>query len=282
MWMIAFGLSFLPLLVPSDTWSAEKVSAKVIVKDVLAMPRQKIKLEARVVETGILGETGLGGINLEFFVDGVSQGPSMTGGDGRAFKVFTPPMRGVQKIRAKLLESRRVEVAEGTGKLLVWQRRQPILIVEFSALVEEVKQPFGLPGVSLPIGRGDLPDPLDGAAKHIGKLTKFYFNVVYLSRNGSVTHETLKAWLEEHKLPVGVARVIKPGKPALTAFLEEFAERGFDNIRAGVGRTRDLAETFAERRIKVVILTSNGDDRGYPTKTKWAKDWLEVRKQIQG
>ena len=64
-------------------------------------------------------------------------------------------------------------------------------------------------------------------------------------------------------------------------FLEEFAERGFDNIGAGVGRTRDFAEICAERRIKVVILTTNGDDRGYPTKTKWAKDWLEVRKQIQ-
>ncbi len=262
--------------------AADKVAGKLVVKDILTMPGKPVMLEARLVEPGILRDRLLGGIPLEFFVGGVKVGSPMTGGDGRARQEFTTRMRGNQVIRVRVAENTRVQETEATGNLASWERRKPILFVELAALVEEGTVPVGLPALPLQLGMTSLPAPLQGAAKNLAKLTQYYFNVVYLSRTGSVDLESVREWLQEHEFPQGVPRILKPGKDALVATVEEFKEGAFPNIKGGIGRTRDFAETFAEQRIKVVILSADGEDRDYPRKTHWAKDWLEVRKEIQG
>ncbi len=265
--------------------AAEKIAATLIVKDALTMPKKPVMLEVRLVETGILGETALGGEPVEFFVGGVRAGTAMTGGDGRALLEFTTRMRGNQIIRVTVAGSPRVQNAEATANLFSWERRRPIILVELAALVEEGKLRGGFPALPLPMNLKSLPPPVSGAVTNLEKLTKYYFNVVYLSRTGNVELDTLVGWLKEHefsKFSPGMPVVVKPGKKSLGAILEDFQEKGFTNIKGGIGRTREFADTFAERRLKVVILSEKGPNRTYPRKAQWAKDWLEVRKKLQG
>ena len=163
-----------------------------------------------------------------------------------------------------------------------WERRRPIILVDLGALIEKGKLPVGLPAIPLQMGLQSLPPPLSEAPTNLERLAKYFFNVVYISRSGGVGLETLRIWLRKHKFPPGVPRVVKPGKRGVVAVLEDLKEQGFGNISAGIGRTRDFAETFAERRTKVVILSESGEERNFPRKTQWAKDWLEVRKKVQG
>lgn len=271
------GLGSLPVVE-----AAEKVATKMTVKDVLTRPKQSVRLEARLVTPGVLRESGLGGERLEFFVGGVRAGAAMTGGDGRAYLEFTTRMRGNQIIRVKLAGSTRVQDTEATGNLASWERRRPIVLVELAALLDEGKLPVGLPSLPLQLGLESLPGPATGCVENLTRLTKFYFNVVYVSRTGIVQMEALRDWLAKHKFPPGVPRVVKPGKRALDALIEEFAEKGFREPRAGVGRTQDFADTLAERRVKVVILSEDGPEKEYPRRTEWAKDWVEVRRKVQG
>ena len=265
--------------------AAEKGTGKLIVSDVLTLPRKEVTLEARLVKEGLLGEAGLGGERLEFYVGGIKAGTALTGGDGRARcceKPFSSPMRGNQVIRVTLSGSPRVEDVEGTGTFFGWERRRPIIFVDLEALIEKGKLPVGLPAIPLQMGLQPLPPPLPDASTNLERLAKYFFNVVYISRSGGVGLETLRIWLRKHKFPPGVPRVVKPGKRGVVAVLEDLKEQGLGNISAGIGRTRDFAETFAERRTKVVILSESGEERNFPRKTQWAKDWLEVRKKVQG
>ncbi len=281
----ALGVVCLALLVLTavpGVEAAEKVPTRLMVKDALTMPKKAVMLEAKLVEPGLLGETALGGERVEFFVGGVRAGTAMTGADGRAFLEFTTRMRGNQIIRVTLTGSPRVDDTEATGNFFSWERRRPILLVELAALVEEGKLRGGFPALPLPMNLKSLPPPLSGAVTNLDKLTKYYFNVVFLSRTGNVELDTLVRWLKEHKFSPGMPVVVKPGKKSLGAILEDFQEKGFTNIKGGIGRTREYADTFAERRLTVVILSEDGQDRNYPRKTTWAKDWLEVRRKIQG
>ena len=265
--------------------AADKVTAKLFVSDVLTLPREEVTLEARLVKEGLLRAAGLGGEQLEFYVGGIKAGTALTGGDGRARcckKPFSSPMRGNQVIRVKLSGSPRVDDIEATGTFFGWERRRPILLVDLAALVGKGKLPVGLPAIPLQMGLQKLPSPLPEAPTHLERLTKYFYNVVYVSQSGSVGLESLRAWLREHKFPAGVPKVGKPGKRGIVAVLEDLKEQGFGNIGAGIGRTRDFAETFAERRMKVVILSESGEARNFPRKTQWAKDWLEIRKRVQG
>jgi len=280
--------AFVALNLLSEVHAAEKTRAIIMVSDVITMPRKPVALQARLVEDGLISQTGLGGELLQFSVGGLDAGTAMTGGDGRAFccgakNEFSTPMRGNQIIRVTLVNSKRVEDAEGVGTLANWERRRPLLFVEVAAVIQKGKLPSGmLPELSMKLGLGSLLPPAKDAATNLDRLTKFYFNVVYVSRGGALEVKQLRRWLKEHEFPFGFPVAIKPEKKALEATLEDFKKKGWDNHKGGIGRTLEFAQTFAERRIKVVILSESGKDGAYPRKTKWGKDWLEVRRQIQG
>src|SRR5919197_1354665 len=74
--------------------AADKVTAKLTVQDVLAMPGRAVTLEARLATESLIAPRSLGGEQLEFHVAGKKAGTAMTGADGRAFFEFTPRMRG--------------------------------------------------------------------------------------------------------------------------------------------------------------------------------------------
>lgn len=265
-----------------DAQAAEKTRGVIAVGDILAKTREEVRLEARLTQAGMLGGGGLGGEQLEFSVGGIKVGTAMTGGDGRAFRSFTPTMRGNQVIRVRVVGSPRVEDTEATGNLAIWEHRRPIIFVELAALSQEgPRSPDLIPALPFQLGGQSLPPPVAGASKNLDQLTKYYFNVVYLARGG-VGLEPLRNWLKEHQFPAGFPMVIKREKRDLDKTIEDFKQKGWDNIKAGIGRTREFAQAFAERRIKVIILSESGKDRNYPRKTRWTTDWVEVRRNVQG
>jgi hypothetical protein len=283
---VAAALAILAALVLSawPGWSADKAAGRLLLRDALTVPGQPARIEARLVREGMLGQAGLGGEPLELLVGGRSAATAMTGGDGRAFFEFTPVMRGTQPITVRLASTRRVASGEATAFLASWERRRPILLVEIEALAEAPAAP-ALPIPPLPLLPGDeQPKPLPKAADELTKLTAYFYNVLYLSRTkgpGAVVEASVRDWLRGQRFPPGLTRALEPGRKALEALLDEMRREGWDNLKTGVGRTREFAEVLAERRLKVVILPASGEEGRLPKKVMTADNWEEVRKKIQ-
>jgi hypothetical protein len=258
---------------------AEQIAAKVSVEDVLTAPGRTATLEARVTREGLAGgpAAGIGGEQVDFLVDGRKAGQTMTGGDGRAFFEYVPRMRGVHPITARVLASPRVRGAEGTARLFAWERRRPILLVETASLAEPAHpRVLPLPGLEARQER----KPLDGAAEELNRLAKFYFNVVYLAPS-TESHRDQQEWLTRHGFPPGMLLPWSEKPEALEQQIARLREEGWDNLKAGVGRTRPFADALAAQRIVVVIVPP--PERGdLPRKTRIAKNWAEVRRHLQG
>lgn len=265
----------------SDAGAADKLAGKLFVQDGLTMPGKPVMIEARLLQDGLLRQSGIGGEVVEFSLMGKKIGTSLTGGDGRALVEQTPHMRGNHPITAHVVESKRVQAAEATGTLFVWERRRPLLLIELAALVEPSPGPL-LP--SLPSGPKVQLTPLPDAADELKRLTDFFFNAVYVSRTGHHgigKQAELREWLRAQRFPAGVVMTIDPGKAALAAMIEHMREQGWDHLKSGVGRSREFAEVLVEQRIAVVIVPE--PERGEaPKKAQTAQGWKEVRKKIQG
>ena len=266
--------------------AADKIAGSLIVRDALTMPGRPVMLQARLVHDGLLQQTGIGGEQLEFVVAGKKIGTAMTGGDGRAFREQTPRMPGNQVITVRLVPNKRVESPEATATLACWERRRPILLVEAAALAEVPRAPsFPIPSLPLeiadPVGLPPAPD----AAEELKRLAEFFYNVIYLSssdRQEIGKKEDLRAWLRQHRFPTGLWLTINPGERALSAKIEELKTEGWDNLKAGIGRTREFAEALVAHRMTVVIMPATSRDEEVPKKAILAKDWKEARKKLQG
>lgn len=279
------GLIGLACLTLGEAVAAEKVAGTLSVRDVLTMPGRPVMIEATLVQDSLLRQSGIGGELVEFLVGGKKAGTSMTGGDGRARLQYTPHMRGNQTVTAKLAESKRVQSPEAAGTLFVWERRRPVLLVELAALTEPAKDPVvAIPPLAGKLTGQSSPNPLPEAADELKRLVDFFFNVTYVSRAGSIVMSTTEAqreWLRQHRFPSGLLVDIKADKAALAALIEELRDQGWDNLRSGVGRTKDFADVLVEHRIAVVIVPE--PERGeLPKKAQVAKGWKEVRKKLQG
>jgi hypothetical protein len=247
------------------------------------MPGRQVTLEARLLRVGLLAQTGLGGEQVEFLVNGKPVGTAMTGGDGRAFLRHTPRMRGNQVVTVRLASSKRVESEPATATLACWERRRPILLVDLAALVEEPEAPsLPLPSFPRAVGPANRPAPAAEAAEELKKLTDYFFNVMYLARSDRQgSREESQAWLKQHKLPLGYLVALKGGEEALTELIDRMRAEGWDNLKAGVGRTRDFAEALVSRRLEVVIMPASSRDEDVPKKARVVKDWKEVRRKLQ-
>jgi hypothetical protein len=272
---------FLPILLGLPVVSAaEKVTAKLFVPDALTRPDRSMKLEARLVRAGLFAHAGLGGEQIDFLVGGKKVGTALTGGDGRGFLEYTPRMRGNLSLTVRLVESPRVSSVEGHGTLFSWERRRPILLVEVASLMEDTKIPI----VPLPPLSADkilaLPStPAPDAANELKRLTDFYFNLMYVTRHsGTGESEELRQWLHKHGFPPGPIVAIQTGEGALTTMIENLRTDGWDNVKAGIGRTREFADVLVAQRLDVVIIPEP-DRAQRPKKAQVAKSWKEVRKK---
>lgn len=264
--------------------AVETVTANVSVLDALTRPDRPVKLEARLIRQGFLARAGLGGEQLEYIVGGKKVGTAMTGGDGRAFFEYTPRMRGNLSMTVRVVESPRVASAEGIGTLFSWERRRPILLVEVASLREEPKTPI-VPLIPLPPLPGGKtappisPTPAPAAAEELKRLTDFYFNVIYVTSHfGTGESGDMREWLHAHGFPPGPIETVRNGEGALTTMIERLRADGWDNVKAGIGRTRDFADSLVAQRLDVVIVPGR-EREPLPKKAQVANGWKDVRKK---
>ncbi|HSB45097.1 MAG TPA: hypothetical protein VLD60_08800 [Nitrospira sp.] len=276
----ALFLSFVIVILSACAAAAtDKAAATLLVKDGLTSPNQPVTVDAKLVANGLLTNSALGGEPLQLLVDGKVVAMAMTGGDGKASLSYMPKAQGVMPLQIRLGNSPRVAPTEGQGHLAVWERRNPILVVEMAALMQE---PVPLPAVGLKIEseRKPLPD----AAEELGKLTQFYYRVIYAlpSLTGVDSFRaTVEAreWLKTHKFPLGYVLVLPPGEGALGNKIDELRAAGWTTLKVGIGRTKPFAEAFLQRRLDAVIVPEPAKAET-PRKAKVAKDWKEVRKKL--
>ncbi len=273
-------------LVPDRAVAAEKAEGRLIVEDILARPGASVRLEALLLEQGLLGHKGLGGESIAFVVQGRHAGTVLTGGDGRAFLEFKIHMRGNHPIVATVEASPRVASVEGTGNLASWERRRPILLVDVSTLMQHddsiVSDSIAksLPELPFIASLQAFGSSREDARHALVKLTEYYYNVLYLhDHQDTVLHET-RAWLRHHQFPVGIVRMVPQDSKALLALMEELKEGGWDNLEAGIGRTWDFAQTLVKQRLKTVVFPDPTEKKTYPHRAKVVQEWKEVRQHL--
>ena len=263
--------------------AAEKIPGILTVHDSLTSPNQPATIEATLIGKGLMMETSLGGEPIELLVAGNVVATAMTGGDGRAFLSYTPKAKGSVPFTVRVGTTPRVAVAEADANLAVWERRNPIMAVEMAALMED---PAGQePTVTWPGKETEGRRPMPDAANELGKLTQFYYNVLYVvtgvkgvGPNDQVNAQA-RQWLKDQKFPVGHILVVPSDPEALGAKLDEMHAAGWKTLKIGVGRTKTFAEAFLQRRLDAVMVPepAKGD---VPRKAKVAKEWKDVRKKM--
>jgi len=261
--------------------AVEKTAATLHVKDALTVPGQPASVEAQLAARAVSGTRGLGGEPLELVVDGKVAATAMTGGDGRVVFTYATKTQGVMSIQVRLGASTRVLPATGEANLVVWERRNPILAIDMASLIDGAREPSPLPGIGI---RRELEQkPMPDAAVEIGKLTQFYYKVIYIvpstGSDGFQAGTQARAWLTTHHFPTGYVLALPPGNEALGATIDELRASGWNAIKAGIGRTKAFAEAFLQRRLEAVIVPepAKGD---IPRKASVAKEWKEIRKKL--
>jgi len=279
------GLFTILLLSTATTilFAAEKIPGILTVHDSLTSPNQPATIEATLIGKGLLMETSLGGEPIELLVAGNVVATAMTGGDGRAFLSYTPKAKGSVPFTVRVGTTPRVAVAEADANLAVWERRNPIMAVEMAALMED---PAGQePTVTWPGKETEGRRPMPDAANELGKLTQFYYNVLYVVTGvkgvgpNDLVNAQARQWLKDQKFPVGHILVVPSDPEALGAKLDEMHAAGWKTLKIGAGRTKTFAEAFLQRRLDAVMVPepAKGD---VPRKAKVAKEWKDVRKKM--
>jgi hypothetical protein len=263
--------------------AAEKTSVILMVHDSLTSPNQPATIEATLIQKGLLTETGLGGEPIELLIAGNVVATAMTGGDGRAILSYTLKAKGSVPFTVRVGTPSRVAVVEAGANLAVWERRTPIIAVEMASLMEAPTVQG--PTVTLPGKDAEGRQPMPDAANELGKLTQFYYNVLYVVTEDKAigTNDLVNAqarqWLSDHKFPVGHILVLSPDPSAFGTKLDELHDAGWKTLKIGVGRTKAFAEVFLQRRLDAVMVPEPANGEA-PRKAKVAKEWKEVRKKM--
>lgn len=276
-----FSLFLLIIVSPSLLFAAEKSSATILVRDALTTPGQPATIEAKLISTRLMLIAALGGEPLELVVDGKVVATALTGGDGKALFTYTPKAQGLASVQVRVGTSPRIDQTEGQANLAVWEKRQPILVIELSSLIEE-PTPSRIPPMGMVLGleRKPMAEALD----ELGKLTQFYYRVIYVVSlptgvDGFQRSAEAREWLKRYKFPAGYVLTLSADANALGEKIDEFHAAGWKTIKTGIGRSKAFAEAFLQRRLDAIIVPepAKGD---VPRKAKVAKDWKDVRRKL--
>lgn len=268
---------------PGIAAAAGKAPATLLVNDSLASPNQTAMVEARLMSRGPAAPAGMGGEPLELLVYGKVVATAMTGEDGTARLPFLPKAQGVIPVQVRVGESGRVAPTEGLGHLAIWERRNPIVAVEMAALMEAppAKKAVSDARSKPETERAPMPD----AADELGKLTQFYYRVMYLVPSASFggdrfqASESSREWLKLHKFPTGYVLVVPEGEQAFGTTIDALHADGWKTVKTGIGRTKSFAEAFLQRRLAAVMVPEPAKGET-PRKAKVAKEWKEIRKKL--
>lgn len=185
-----------------------------------------------------------GGELVEFFVDGKSIGKTLSGGDGFAFRQFTPFKTGLHRIAVKS------GVGEGNGLLLSLKKGTKIVFVDVEGSL--LKGSFS-------------KEPKQGSQKAIKEIYR-RFPIVFL-QTGLLNVKALKVWLKEHQF---IELPVIPWKQG--ALFDNINEKGF-KIKAIIGS--EAAIESAKGYKPLAFSFEEVED------TKKVKDWEEIRKKLK-
>lgn len=278
--VFSFWFFFLALTPVS---AADKIAAVLYAKDGLTSVNQPATIEVRLVEKRLLAGGGLGGEPIELLVDGKVVATAMTGGDGKAILAYTPTRLGSVPLRVRVGASPRAGPAETQAQLAVWERRNPIVMVEMASLMDVQSAQSPLPGINLV--REQDRKPMPDAADELAKLTQFLYRVLYVATmpasgmDGFSAATGAREWLKANKFPDGHVLVLPAGGEAVGAKLDALHAAGWKTVKTGIGRTPAFAEAFLQRRLEA-ILVPEPEKGEAPRKAKVAKEWKEVRKKL--
>ena len=246
--------------------AVEKPAGFIWVSDSLTSPNRPVTIDAVLTASGDRNGT-VSGEPLELVVDGKTAATVATGADGRAQFRYTPTSRGNKSVTVRTGDQARIS-ASATATVASWERRTPLLIVEVAAI------------------RADQagPEPNSDAAEELGKLTQFYYNVIYVEVDAGGgdrlrTTDRTRRWLSEHKFPSGHVLTLASGEGVLGGKIDELRAAGWTTLKIGVGRTKPFAEAFLQRRLDVVLVPEPAKGE-VPRKARVAKDWKDVRKKL--
>jgi hypothetical protein len=147
-------------------------SADVYVYDAVAVRGQEVRLKAETRGTLFIQ----GGELVEFFVDDVSLGKNLSGGDGDAYKYYVASRPGLKTVRAVSRNK------AGTGFLLVLKPGAGVVAVD-------VEGALLLEGFMSP-GRPDSQKVLESIAKR--------FPLIYL-QSGETNLKAVRYWLQKNE-----------------------------------------------------------------------------------
>ena len=239
-----------------------------------------MQLQARLTEQRPEGEQGMAKEPVEFFIQGRALGKVTTDSEGWARLEFAPKMRGNLELRARWATAAKAEVVEGHGVLLSWERRRPILLIDLAVLVEgeldtEPPPPELFPDPGLILG-----EPHAAAPAELSKLSKFYYNLVYLDQTGRGRLEAIQSWLRKQQFPPGMIRILPKTATSLHDLLLTLKEEGWENISGGIGQTADFAEALVKNRLQTIILPRPDTDERFPRRAIILNDWSRVRRHL--
>ena len=262
--------------------AAEKTSIILTVHDSLTAPNQPATIEATLTGKSLRAEIPQRGEPIELLIDGKVVATAITGSEGRAILSYTSKAKGVIPFAVRVGTTSSMAGVEAEANLFVWERRNPMMAVEMASLMEDAAQG---PAVTLPGKEAEGRRPMPDAAVELGRLTQFYYNVVYvMTENKAVgTNDQVNAqarqWLKEQNFPVGHIVVLPSNSEAFGAKLDELHAAGWTTLKIGVGRTKAFAEAFLQRRLEAVMVPEPAKGEA-PRKAKVAKEWKDVRKKM--
>jgi hypothetical protein len=261
----------------------EKIPGTLTVHDSLTAPNQPATIEATLTGKSLRTEVPLGGEPIELLIAGNVVATAMTSSDGRAILSYILKAKGSVPFTVRVGTASRVAPVEAGANLAVWERRTPIIAVEMASLMEAPTAQG--PTVTLPGKDAEGRQPMPDAANELGKLTQFYYNVLYVVTEDKAvgTNDLVNAqarqWLSDHKFPVGHILVLPSDPAAVGTKLDEMHDAGWKTLKIGVGRTKAFAEAFLQRRLDAVMVPEPAKGEA-PRKAKVAKEWKEVRKKM--
>lgn len=186
---------------------------------------------------------GKGGEVVEFFVNEKSIGKSLSGGDGFAFKQFTPLKTGMYTIKA------RAGKEEGKGLLFSLKKGAKIVFIDVEgSLLERFSQ-----------------EPKKESQKVIKRINKRY-PVVFL-QTGALSSKAIKKWLKKNKFVISPVISWDQG-----VVFNEIIEQGF-KIKAVIGGPYVIESAKDYQPLAFSFIDMEGSVE--------VKDWEEIRKKLR-
>jgi len=153
-------------------------------------------------------------------------------------------------------------------------------LVDLAVLVEGEYDPDPPPPEVFPDPGLILGEPQAAAPAELSKLSKFYYNLVYVDQSGKGRLEAIQSWLRKQQFPPGMIRTLPKTSTSLHDLLLTLKEEGWENISGGIGQTVAFAETLLKNRLQAIIFPRPDTDERFPRRAVILNDWSRVRRHL--